>query len=269
MDKHRNYKLKEAEHYNSSAQNIADVIGKFHEMKKYSDVGLFRAPHKFWHQTIQKNTENISAGIHVLDYGCGTGVHSVELASQHILLTGIDISSGSIEMANKLKHETGSTANYHVMDCENTDFDDHTFDIIIDYGTFSSLDINAALPEILRILKPDGCLIAIETYGHNPLTNFKRWFNVILKKRTKWAAGHIMRNNDWQKFISSFQQHEIHYFSFWVLFISPFTKLLPQKLYLSLLTIAENMDRVMFKKSIFRKLAFKIVVILNNEKKNI
>lgn len=269
MDKHRNYKLKEAEHYNSSAQNIADVIGKFHEMKEYSNVGLLRAPHNFWHQTIQKATVNNQSCIHVLDYGCGTGVHSVEMASQNILLTGIDISSESIEMANKLKHETGSTANYHVMDCEQTIFDDHTFDIIIDYGTFSSLDIKAALTEILRILKPDGCLIAIETYGHNPFTNMKRWLNVLLKKRTKWAAGHIIRKKDLQKFASHFQHHEIHYFSFWVLFISPFKNVFPQKLYLRLLSVTENMDRIMFKNSIFHKLAFKIVVILNNEKKNI
>ena len=47
------------------------------------------------------------------------------------------------------------------------------FDLILDYGTFSSLDIQLALPELIRVLKPNGTIIAVETLGHNPLFNLK------------------------------------------------------------------------------------------------
>ena len=49
------------------------------------------------------------------------------------------------------------------MDCENLTFIDSRFDIIYDFGTFSSLDMNKAIVELRRVLfKPDGYLLAIK-----------------------------------------------------------------------------------------------------------
>jgi len=84
------------------------------------------------------------------------------------------------------------------MDCEKTSFDDNYFDIIFDFGTFSSIDINLAIKEISRIIKPDGLLVCIETLGHNPIINFKRQINVLLGQRTRWASSHNMKLNNWE-----------------------------------------------------------------------
>jgi len=94
----------------------------------------------------------------------------------------------------------GSNANvsFQIMDCEKTKFPDNTFDIVFDFGTLSSINIKKVVPEIIRILKPVGALICIETLGHNPIINFKRQINVLLGQRTRWASSHIMKLNNWE-----------------------------------------------------------------------
>jgi SAM-dependent methyltransferase len=42
---------------------------------------------------------NITSGARVLDYGCGTGRHAIELASRGYIVTGADISPAMIEIA--------------------------------------------------------------------------------------------------------------------------------------------------------------------------
>jgi ubiquinone/menaquinone biosynthesis C-methylase UbiE len=256
----------EAEHYDRSALEIKDAMAFYQNSLKYSESGLLRAAHKKWEEIIDIKTKELSTG-NILDYGCGKGNFSVKYASGNWKVTGIDISPRSIEIANKIKTELKKDAEYLVMDCEKTEFGDNQFDLILDYGTFSSLNMNAALTELIRILKANGSIIAIETFGHNPFTNFKRWINILTRKRTKWAASHIMKANDWKKISSCFEVAQIYYFGFWVIFISPFSRLLPKKLFLALLSFHEKLDRITFKISCFRKLAFKTVVVLENPKK--
>lgn len=109
------------------------------------------------------------------------------------------------------------------------DFPDSHFDVIVDYGTFSSLDMSKALPEIIRVLKPAGTIICIETLGHNPFTNLKRTINVLLGKRTKWAATHIMKMKDWKHIFQYFIEYNIYYFGFTTLLLKPVYKILMEK----------------------------------------
>jgi SAM-dependent methyltransferase len=154
-------------------------------------------------------------------------------------------------------------AQYQIMDCENMSFEDSFFDIVLDYGTFSSLDMNKALPHLIRVLKPDGTLIAIETFGHNPLTNLKRWFSMLTGRRTKWATAHIMKTEDWKIIKKEFSYSETHYFGFFVIFLGPVAKYCPEVI----LKIFESVDELFFKLHFLRRYAFKTIVVLRNPKK--
>ncbi len=150
------------------------------------------------------------------------------------------------------------------MDCEKTDFENNKFDLVFDYGTFSSIDITKALSEIIRFLKASGSLIAIETYGHNPLMNIKRKINVLLGKRTAWAAQHIMRKKDWEFVSQHFESCKIKYFGAISYFFLPVVKICPEKFRDKLLNNIYIFDKYISNIMLFRKFAFKTVVILSN-----
>ncbi|PJA84089.1 MAG: hypothetical protein CO145_02410, partial [Candidatus Nealsonbacteria bacterium CG_4_9_14_3_um_filter_37_13] len=129
---------------------------------------------------------------------------------------------------------------------------------VFDGGTFSSIDLKQAYPKLARVLKPQGFLIGIETFGHNPLTNLKRKINKLTGKRTDWAAGHIFQIKDLREAKKYFNKVEVYYFHLvsWPAF--PFLNLLGGKL---LLKSLEFIDKILLWLPFLRKYAFKVVFI--------
>lgn len=204
-------------------------------------------------------------GKKVLDYGCGNAIHTVWLAKAGAEVVGIDLSDSSLQIAREIARREGVEAKttFAVMDCERLTFKDNSFDIIFDGGTFSSLDLRKAMPELVRVLKPDGFLIGIETLGHNPFTNLKRKQNRRTGKRTEWAADHIYTMKDLAKAEAYFGNIEPSFFHVvsWAAF--PFLGLPGGKFLLTLLELA---DHFLLRFSFFRKYAFKIVFIFSSPK---
>ena len=186
-------KQKEIEYYDKQAEIL--IKNRIDNASKGDFEGfnpLLLSSFKFCYNLLEKNCRNKI----VLDYGCGNGVHTSFLAKTGAeKVTAIDLSEKSLEVAKlKIKREgVGGKVEFLKMDCEKMDFFNNSFDVIFDGGTFSSLDLKKALPELLRVLKPEGVLIGIETFGHNPLTNLKRRINQIRGKRTDWATEHIFK----------------------------------------------------------------------------
>jgi ubiquinone/menaquinone biosynthesis C-methylase UbiE len=195
----------------------------------------------------------------VLDYGCGNGVHSVapiKFGAKKVI--GIDLSEKSLEMARRRTIEQGDKIEFIKMDCEKLDFPDGYFDVILDGGTFSSLEFSGAILELRRVLKKDGVLIGIETFGHNPFTNLKRRLNKITGRRTSWAANHIFREENITVAKKYFRETECYYFHLISWLAIPF---LGSKFGNVLLAILELIEAPLFKISFFKKYAFKIVFV--------
>lgn len=258
-------KQKEAEHYDEKAKEwLRDSSAKKWEGGDFEGfTPRFLNSYKAFYQRIKKNCR----GKKVLDYGCGNGIHSIFPAKNGGEVIGIDLSEKSLEIARKRVKQEGveSKTKFLKMDCEKMDFSDNSFDIILDGGTFSSLDLNGALPELARVLKPAGYLIGIETFGHNPLTNLKRRINKIKGKRTGWAVDHIFQMKDFQEAGKYFSRIEIKFFHLfsWVFF--PFLGLPGVKF---LLKAFEVIDGLLLKLPFLRKYAFKVVFIFSQPRKN-
>jgi len=247
-------KQKEIEHYDSQL-NVEQ--GDFEGFNP-----ILLGSHKFLRNFLRDKCQDKK----ILDYGCGNGINTVWLAKYKGEVVGIDLSEKSLDVAKERIKEQGleSMVKFLPIDCENMTFPDNYFDIIFDGGTFSSLDLNKAFPELKRVLKPHGFLIGIETLGHNPFTNFKRKINKLFGKRTKWASEHIFKMKDLKEAKKYFQKKETHFFHLisWIAF--PFLKLPGGKI---LLRILEKIDSFfLFIFPFLKRYSFKIVFIFSQPK---
>lgn len=257
-------KQKEIEYYNKKAEGL---LKQYSVEKKEVDFEGFNpallSSYVFFRESAIKKCQ----GKKVLDYGCGNGIHSVfpaKYGAEKVI--GIDLSEKSLEIARKRIKREGLEAKveFVLMDCEKMDFPENSFDIILDAGTFSSLDIKKALPELSRVLKPDGFLIGIETFGHNPFTNLKRSINKMTGKRTAWAASHILRMEDLRSAGDYFSRIEVHFFHLvsWLAF--PFLYWPGGKTFLKTL---ESIDKMLLRVSFLKKYAFKAVFVFSEPKR--
>jgi len=257
-------KQEEIEYYDKKAE---EWLREKSEKKWQGDFERFNqillSSFSFCYQFLEKNCQNKK----VLDYGCGNGIHSIfpaKMGAERVI--GIDLSEKSLEIARERAKKEGveEKIEFLKMDCEKMDFPDNYFDIIFDGGTFSSLDLNKAYPELMRILKPDGYLIGVETFGHNPFTNLKRKINKMTGKRTGWATGHIFKMQDLEEAKKYFEKLEVDYFHLisWISF--PFLRFPFGK---SLLKFFETIDKILLRIPFLRKYSFKVVFIFSGPKK--
>lgn len=256
-------KQKEIEYYDDRAGKwLAEKSGKNSEGDFEGFNPHLLSSYSFCYQILREQCQ----GKKILDYGCGNGVHSIFLAKYGKEVIGIDLSESSLQIAREKAKREGieGKTEFLLMDCENLKFPDNTFDVIFDGGTFSSLDIKKALPELSRVLRPYGFLIGIETLGHNPFTNLKRKINIKTGKRTEWAAEHIMRMENLKEMENYFDKVDVKFFHLisWIIF--PFLKV---KKIVFLSKPLEAIDRIFLKLPFLRKYSFKVVFLFKSIKK--
>jgi SAM-dependent methyltransferase len=152
-------------------------------------------------------------GAVVLDYCCGNGLDSIYLAENGAAqVVGIDISDVSIQNCRRLAIERGVSdhVTFRRMDAEALDFADDAFDLITEYGVLHHLDLEAAMRELARVLKPGGHMLCTETLGHNVAI---RWYRRRTPElRTAWEAEHILRRPDFEIVRRHFGRIELHFF---------------------------------------------------------
>jgi SAM-dependent methyltransferase len=104
----------------------------------------------------------------VLEYGCGTGSAAFDLARAGCEVVGIDISQVAIEVAETVAQAEGLVdARFSVMDAHALTFDDNAFDLVCGSGILHHLELERALPELARVLRPGGRAVFYEPLGHN------------------------------------------------------------------------------------------------------
>lgn len=130
----------------------------------------------------------------VLDYCCGDGHNVIAMAKKHeaARAVGIDISNVSIENARRRAEEAGvaDRTEFLVGDAEKTIFPDASFDVVLCSGVLHHLDVTAAFPELARILRAGGRILAVEALGVNPAFQLYRKMTPTL--RTEWETEHIL-----------------------------------------------------------------------------
>lgn len=199
----------------------------------------------------------------VLEYGCGLSSYSYFLVRNGAASAkGIDISDVAIQQANARARNEGlqDKMDFLVMDAENLEFPNDTFDLICGNGIIHHLDLHKAYRELSRTIKPDGAVIFSEPLGHNPLINLFRKLTPGI--RTEDEHPLLMKDIELAK--TYFDSVELKYFYLATLALSPFRKF---SAFSSLVKFADRFDNMLFRALPFiRKHAWMAVIVLKKPK---
>ena len=190
------------------------------------------------------------AGKKVLDGMCGSGEMTSYLLSRGAVVTGLDISNKVIEMyQDKWKLCRGVQGSI----CR-TKFEDNSFDVVVVAAGLHHVqpDINKAILEIHRILKPGGDFFFIEPHKNSMYESFREiWYakdNLFEENEESIDLNFLKKTfvNKFQ-FIKNKYAGNIAYFFVWnsLIFRIP---LKAKKYYSPLLILIESiLDPLMFK----------------------
>jgi ubiquinone/menaquinone biosynthesis C-methylase UbiE len=112
----------------------------------------------------------------LLEIGCGAGLDLIRFARGGAVVTGVDLSEVSIDLAKKNFAFHGAKADdLLVMDGEHLEFKDDSFDIVYAHGVLQyTADIRRMIDEIQRVLKRGGQAILM-------VYNRLSWLNFMSK----------------------------------------------------------------------------------------
>lgn len=96
----------------------------------------------------------------ILDVACGTGFRVLELANQGYMVTGLEIDPNLCQLTNQAAVNFGLKARSICGDACRIPFDDESFDVVMSSSFFEHVyDVDLALQEQIRVLRPGGLLI--------------------------------------------------------------------------------------------------------------
>jgi demethylmenaquinone methyltransferase/2-methoxy-6-polyprenyl-1,4-benzoquinol methylase len=137
----------------------------------------------------------------VLDLACGTGDLSLtiaKLAKSEIEITGLDFSQPMLDIARYKAQHQGYPLTFIRGDAGNLPFPDGYFDSIgISFAfrnlTYKHPQANKHIAEILRVLKPGGRFVIVES--SQPKFRFIRWLDHIYLRAFVYLIGWWLSSN--------------------------------------------------------------------------
>lgn len=230
----------------------------FSNMKYYSVTALSE---DYKHEWLDKRC---SSDKKIIDFACGNGENGIYAATRGAECVGIDISPEGVANSNKNaeKLEVSDHCRFLEMDGENMDFADNTFDLGVEYGALHHVDLDAALSELARVLKPGGEMICIEAMRHNPLIHMYRKKTTHL--RTEWEVEHILGVESLDVMRKYFDQVNVKFFHLTSLALVPLRKTF---LFPLLLPAFNFVDEIILSKQIIGKYGWIMAIELSGPRK--
>ena len=142
-----------------------------------SPAGIIR-----WKRRINLFISEIGSNNSILEIGCGTGLFTKEIQNTTNNITAIDISPDLVEIAKT--RVLNKNVKFIVENAYKTSFQNNSFDYIIGSSVLHHLEIDEALKEFNRILKPGGKILFTEPNMLNPQIAIQK--NIPFIK--KWAG---------------------------------------------------------------------------------
>ena len=129
-----------------------------------------------WKRRVQMLSGHLRPGMAILEIGCGTGYFTRELTQRGADIVAIDVSPDLLEIA-KAKY-SAPNVRYEIQNAYALTYADAMFDSVVGSSILHHLEIEEALREIYRVLKPGGTIYFTEPNMLNP--------QIAMQKNIPW-----------------------------------------------------------------------------------
>lgn len=144
------------------AQMFDTISGNYDNLNRVISFGIDVK----WRKKVLKIVSDSKPKI-ILDIATGTGDLAILMARSNAeKMIGLDISAGMLEVGRKKVEEKKLSDRIELVlgDSENMPFEDNYFDAItVGFGVRNFENLEKGFAEILRVLKPDGVFVILET----------------------------------------------------------------------------------------------------------
>ena len=139
---------------------------------------------RLWRSKVAKAVDSKS-GQTILDLAAGTGSSSVAFTGPGVKVIATDFSEGMLAEGRKRHPEL----DFRFADATKLPFENETVDAVtISFGIRNVVDVNQALSEMLRVLKPGGRVVICE-FSKVTLPLFKQFYNFYLARILPKVSG--------------------------------------------------------------------------------
>lgn len=129
-----------------------------------------------WKRRVQMLSDHLKPGMTILELGCGTGSFTRELARSGADIIAIDVSPELLGIAKA--NCSAPNVRYEIQNAYALTYSDATFDSVVGSSILHHLEIEEALREIYRVLKPGGTIYFTEPNMLNP--------QIAIQKNVPW-----------------------------------------------------------------------------------
>lgn len=125
----------------------------------------------------------------VLEIGFGTGLNLAYYPEHVHKITVVDPNPGMQRQARRRIDRAGIEVDQRLLSSEELPFDNQVFDCVVSTFTLCSIeDVERALSEVFRVLKPGGRFLFLE-HGLSPDANVQKW-----QRRLNWLQRRLGDN---------------------------------------------------------------------------
>ena len=212
----------------------------------------FREPFESYHQLIDAIVAEKTA---VLDVCCGDGLHTLPIAMRSRRVVGLDIAEQSLSIARREARSAGAPFAVVVGESGLLPFMDQAFDVVTSAGGLSYMPAATFINEVIRVLRPDGSAVFVDSFDENPLYRLNRWKHWLTGTRSKNTLSRIPSQRTVEMFRRHFRSVEVYYFGL-LSFLGPvLIPLIGDRRFGAFLTRTDRRFQS------FSRLAFKIVIV--------
>ena len=119
-----------------------------------------------WARRVKMLSSHLKQGMTVLELGCGVGYFTQELVRSEANVVAIDVSPELLEIARS--NCSAPNVQYQLENAHELSYDDAVFDSVVGSSVLHHLEIEKALRDVYRVLRPAGTIFFTEPNMLNP-----------------------------------------------------------------------------------------------------